>query len=692
MTNRVIQTRSALVASLVISMFSPLSWPHAFAQESEPSPKSETSEAEQATESVANPLQEEADALYAKRSFKEAAEKYEQIAAKLGCSESKLGKDSTAKSFSQEQLKSLSDLADCLCQIRQFTRARNIYEQLQAYWNKQPSCAVGAKKQLESELAVAGCFFHEHNYKETERLLPHCAELAKSPELDKAYQRRISTLIQIYKGEALYRQRNYSGAAKVFAAALEQLTEDNSIYLSYDLNKMVLENLGGCYQHLGAHDKAEPILRAMALLDKNYFGDTDIRYGWSLFSLSEALKSCHREADALPIYQKAIYIFRHNNRARLATEYGIDDEQIAKAALSESAEEIEKRKALAKVLTLAVFGSEASASNSNGDRNLQQQSGQSSMFDHCERHPASEKLGAWNLKPSNFKEAPGWVWVDPRVERKAILVCIHGLGLHHRAYESFGRRISKEGITVVSFDVRGFGSFVESKGNETLDMAGCVDDIVNVLGELRNDYKELPMFLLGESMGGALALRVAAKHPELIDGVVCSVPAGQRHSETGTKLKVAFNLVSNKNKELNIGKGVVNRSTSDEGARMRWSDDPKSRLNLSAKELLNFEQFMRQNTEYARKITKSPVIVFQGNQDRLVKREGTYDLFEAVGTQDKTLVLLGDREHLIFEANPFKDDITLGIVGWLNAHTKKQVPLQETEHDHEKGQTEEPLK
>jgi hypothetical protein len=57
------------------------------------------------------------------------------------------------------------------------------------------------------------------------------------------------------------------------------------------------------------------------------------------------------------------------------------------------------------------------------------------------------------------------------------------------------------------------------------------------------------------------------------------------------------------------------------------------------------------------------------------RREGTYDLFEAVGTQDKTLVLLGDREHLIFEANPFKDDITLGIVGWLNAHSKNLALL-----------------
>jgi acylglycerol lipase len=657
------QTRSALVASIAALLLAPLTCLPSLAQSTEDS----------AVSQPADSLQAEADGLYAKRLYKEALPKYEKIMLDTNTCEIRM---TTAKNFSQEQLKALNDFADCLCQTKQYNRARAIYQQVQAYWSKQASCAVAAKNQLESELAVAGCYFHEHNYNEAERLLPHCAELAKSNELERSYRRRMSTLVQIYRGEALYRERNYSSAAKVFEAALEQLTEDNSIYLSYDLNKMVLESLGGCYQYLGAFSKAEPIFRAMALLDKNYFGDTDIRYGWSLFSLSEALKACHRNAEALPIYQKSIYVFRHNNRERLATEYGIDDEQLKQAALTDSAEQLEKKKKLAQALTIAVYGSEASANNRDGDRNLEQQSGQSSMFDHCERHPASEKLGAWNLKPSGLRDAPGWVWVDPRVERKAILVCIHGLGLHHRAYESFAKRICKEGITVVSFDVRGFGSFLESRGNETLNMEGCVSDIVNVLGELRQDYKGLPLFLLGESMGGALALRVAAKNPELIDGVVCSVPAGQRHKETGTKLKVAFNLVSNKNKELNIGKGVVNRSTSDQQERMRWSDDPNSRLNLSAIELLNFEHFMRQNATYAKKITQSPVIVFQGNQDRLVKKEGTYELFEAVGTQDKTLVLLGDREHLIFEANPFKDDITLGIVGWLNAHSKKMNSIQ----------------
>jgi acylglycerol lipase len=610
--------------------------------------------------------------LYARKLYTQALAKYEAEAQNLKLSEVKLSKESKESNhtFSDEQLIALDNLADCLCQCGKYSRARAIYEQVLAYWNKQPACAVGVKKQLESELAVAGCHFHEHNYQQVEKILPHCIELSRSKELEKAYRTRMVVLMQIYKGETLYRERQYDDAVKVFVAALDQLASDNTTYLSYELNKMVLESLGGCYQHLGQLQKAEPVLRAKAILDKNYYGD-DIRYGWSLFLLSDALKANGRKDEARSIYQKAIYIFRMQNRDRLATEYGVNDEQLKAAEAKESPEIVAKKKQMAETLTQAIFGSPESAARNDGDKSLLEEAKNSSLFDHCELRKPGEKLGAWNLHGNNQKEAPGWVWVDPRVERKAILMCVHGLGLHHRAYESFARRIAREGITIVSLDVRGFGSFYETKGSDSLDMKACVNDLVNVLRELRIDYKGLPMFLLGESMGGALVLRVAADHPELVDGIVCSVPAGQRHKETGTKLKVALNLFSNANKDLDIGKGVVNRSTLVTSERDRWSNDPQSRLRLSAKELFNFETFMRHNAEFARRITKTPVIVFQGNLDRLVKREGTYDLFEAVGTDDKTLVLLGDREHLIFEANPFKDDITLGIVGWLDAHSKK---------------------
>lgn len=88
---------------------------------------------------------------------------------------------------------------------------------------------------------------------------------------------------------------------------------------------------------------------------------------------------------------------------------------------------------------------------------------------------------------------------------------------------------------------------------------------------------------------------------------------------------------------------------------------------------MRFDSFMDHTTTSARAIKTTPVILFQGDDDRLVKKEGTLRLFEELSTPEKTLVLLGKTEHLIFEAGQFKDDITIGVLGWMRSHSKDQL-------------------
>ena len=94
------------------------------------------------------------------------------------------------------------------------------------------------------------------------------------------------------------------------------------------------------------------------------------------------------------------------------------------------------------------------------------------------------------------------------------------------------------------------------KGHDHLDMKACVQDLISVIGLMRRDYPDLKIFLLGESMGGALAMRVAAEDPDIIDGLVCSVPSSQRHKEVGTKLKVALKFLTNSLKNRSISAAV----------------------------------------------------------------------------------------------------------------------------------------
>jgi alpha-beta hydrolase superfamily lysophospholipase len=605
------------------------------------------------------------------------------------------------------------DLADCLCQTGDFARARSIYEaKLRALGLLDLKTAKMAKNSSSKQLPVskrlavskdakdippagsrsskdtdeeagkkclylteiAGTYFRQDNYGEAERYLSMAIPLVNEAHPAANARANLSTLLAIYRGESLYRQNRILDAVKVFQTALNGLKKSSDV--SYELSKMLLGSLAGSYDQLKQFDKSVPIYRAMAILDRSYFGDTDINYGWSLLELSDALKALGEEEQASPLYEKAVWIFREENCQRLAEKYGLGERQLNDEEVdpSVSREKVAHDKKLAASLRHDVFGRGDNAERKNGDRDLQPKGAElASLFDHCQA-PRRAHLGAWNVKPIKHTEAPGWVWTDPTVEQKALMLCVHGLGLHHRAFQSFAERIVGQGFTVVSFDVRGFGAYMQAKGHDHLDMNACVNDLISVIGLIKRDYAGKPVFLLGESMGGALALRVAADQPDIIDGLVCSVPAAERHAETGTKLKIGLKFLTAGNKPVDLAHTVVDKSvaSSDFQERQEWLADPMARLKLSPRELIQFDHFMHQNKTFAAKICHTPVLLFQGTSDRLVKEEGTQNLFKVMPTKDKALVLLGNQEHLIFEANPYKDDVTLGIIGWLNAHTDSQ--------------------
>jgi len=615
--------------------------------------------------------------LYLEKRYSEALPLYQSTVDQL----KRLQTGEATQADQEAMAKAEEDLADCLCQVGEFAKARAIYEtRLKAITAAEPKKATSdpeSKSRLVYNVEIAGTYFRQDDYGEAEHylnaamtILPNVAEC----QLTKEARDSLSTLLGVYLGETLYRQNRYADAVKVFKTALDGIEKSPAV--SYDFSKILLSGLAGSYDQLKQYDKSAPLYRALAILDRSYCGDTDINYGWSLLQLSDALKAAGKPAEAAPFYEKAVWIFRDSNCERLAEKYGISERQLKdeEADHSVSRQKVEHDKKLAATLRADVFGQGDTEEKKNGDKNLAPPgTAMADIFQHCQA-PRRGNLGAWNIKPIKHSEAPGWVWTDPRVQQKALMLCVHGLGLHHRAFQSFAERIIGQGFTVVSFDVRGFGAFMQAKGHDHLDMDACVDDLISVIGLIKRDYPGKPVFLLGESMGGALALRIAAEQPDIINGLVCSVPSAERHAETGTKLKVGFKLLTWSKKPVNLVHTVVDKSvaTNDRRERQEWLEDPSARFKLSARELVQFDHFMKQNKSYAEKICHTPVLLFQGTSDRLVKEEGTQNLFKALTTKDKALVLLGNQEHLIFEANPYKDDVTLGIIGWLNAHAEVQ--------------------
>ena len=110
-------------------------------------------------------------------------------------------------------------------------------------------------------------------------------------------------------------------------------------------------------------------------------------------------------------------------------------------------------------------------------------------------------------------------WPAPDAVRLVVLV--HGYGEHIGRYEHVAQALAARGSTVVGPDHVGHG---RSGGEQALveDFEPIVDDVRAVVQDARG---ELPVVMVGHSMGGLIATRYAQRHREDLAGLVLSGPA-----------------------------------------------------------------------------------------------------------------------------------------------------------------------
>jgi len=105
----------------------------------------------------------------------------------------------------------------------------------------------------------------------------------------------------------------------------------------------------------------------------------------------------------------------------------------------------------------------------------------------------------------------------------AVLLSLHGLNDYSHAFENLGQYLASRGITVIAYDQRGFGNTDDRglwHGSDRMNA-----DLVTMTALLRKQYRGIPLYLLGESMGGAVVLTTLASTPLDVDGVLLAAPA-----------------------------------------------------------------------------------------------------------------------------------------------------------------------
>ena len=107
---------------------------------------------------------------------------------------------------------------------------------------------------------------------------------------------------------------------------------------------------------------------------------------------------------------------------------------------------------------------------------------------------------------------------------QAVIVAVHGMNDYSRGFAIPAPRWAELGFTTYAYDQRGFG---RSPGAGRWHGSGAMrQDLSDVVSALRARHPDLPLFVLGESMGGAVVMSALDQGPELdADGVILIAPA-----------------------------------------------------------------------------------------------------------------------------------------------------------------------
>lgn len=262
--------------------------------------------------------------------------------------------------------------------------------------------------------------------------------------------------------------------------------------------------------------------------------------------------------------------------------------------------------------------------------------------------------------------AMGHVKIAQAKDQKAILLCVPGLTENAKTFQKIADDMAKCGITTHAVDVQGYEISGPGKKQEKIDFDKTVEHVKEAAESLRQKNPGVPIILLGESTGGAIALKMAALYPGCIDGLICAVPTWQIRSTLKIgSLEVLDLTIFRKRPRGAAVNLVIKRATDCPKLREKLMATESRRQRFSVMETAKFVRFINASPKAAAQVKDLPVLFVHGLKDRVSKPNGCAILFSKIASERKTFIVAADAGHLICEEGQYSKPLFVAIKDWV---------------------------
>lgn len=245
---------------------------------------------------------------------------------------------------------------------------------------------------------------------------------------------------------------------------------------------------------------------------------------------------------------------------------------------------------------------------------------------------------------------------------RARVVLVHGYADHVGRYPHVIEALTGAGYEVHALDLRGHGRSEGVRGH-VLRFRDYLDDLDLFLEELPRD--PLPRFLIGHSLGGLLSLRYVLDRPDAFAGLAASSPYLHLATDVHFLKEAVATAASHLAPTLLTKSPIEAKALSHDPAMVQaYIDDPLVFKTFNARWFFQTRQAQEEVLERAAEI-RLPVLMLLGSADPIADPERGRQVFERLGSADKTLKVYDGFLHEVFNETG-RERVIRDLVEWLS--------------------------
>ena len=251
----------------------------------------------------------------------------------------------------------------------------------------------------------------------------------------------------------------------------------------------------------------------------------------------------------------------------------------------------------------------------------------------------------------------------------AVLVALHGFNDYSNAFATVGPVFARHGILTYAYDQRGFGATIQPglwPGTETL-----IADLQAVTEVLLRQHPGVPLYLLGESMGGAVVMSALADPvpPESplarVAGAVLVAPAVWGRETMGLlpRLALAVTNALVPNLTLTAPKALHVRPSDNDEMLRAYGRDPLVLKATRVDTINGLVELMGRALASAPRF-HSPALVLYGAHDQILPHAAIERMLSSLPRHHQSIAIYRDGWHMLLRdrhGGVVVDD----IVAWL---------------------------